>query len=358
MDPRSEFLEPTDPRWQQVLSRCVHDFYHLPGYVALEGQWLKAQALAFCHESDGHVMLLPLLERPTPGGTGTDAVTPYGYSCPVFSSGCSQAFRVHALQAFQDAAVQRGLISTFMRLHPLIEYTLPQPLQIKGGEWTQTDRGFTVDLPLATDHEAWILRIAGGHRSAIRRLQRNGATFVMDTPQAIEEFPRIYQQTMEKLSAQSVYFYTADYFERFRQALGDKAHCAAVLSDQGEVMSAGLFTHVSGIVQYHLSGTDPRFNKQAPMKLLLSGVREWSRQQGARSFHLGGGLGGAKDSLYEFKEQFGGQSLTFRTVSIIHDPRLYAQECDARAARALAGPSSTGGFFPAYRAPLPQGAST
>ena len=92
----SRFLTTDDPLWIQALELCEHDVYHLPAYASLEAGWLKAEAMAFRFDTQRGVMLLPLLVRPTPSGKGLDAVTPYGYSSPVFTHGAHfEFFRIN-----------------------------------------------------------------------------------------------------------------------------------------------------------------------------------------------------------------------------------------------------------------------
>ncbi|PUE08605.1 hypothetical protein B9Z51_06520 [Limnohabitans sp. T6-5] len=348
----NSFLTPDNEKWAEILKSVRHDFYHLPEYVALEADWLKAKPIAFYCEYESEIMLLPLIERSTPYGFGSDAVTPYGYSSPIFSDCSTEKFRINALQCFQDAAQQRGLVSSFIRLHPLIQPSLLGGDKLLRGIWLQDERGFTVDLPLDADHDSWLSSISSGHRGDIKRLKSNGYRFVMNTEKIMREFPRIYAQTMQRLNAKSEYQYTSEYFDRIHKALGDKLQCAAVLNADGDLMCAALFTHVNDVVQYHLSATDERFAKMAPMKLVISEMREWARQRSVLYFHLGGGLGGGKDSLFYFKEKFGGQTRLFRTVSAIHISEIYEKECQSRASLDGSADSTINGFFPAYRAPV------
>lgn len=346
------FLTPHDKKWENILKVVRHDFYHLPQYVALEADWMAAKAIAFFCEHESQIMLLPLIERSTPYGFGSDAVTPYGYSSPIFSNCATEKFRINALQCFQDAAQQRGLVSSFIRLHPLIQPSLLGVDKLLRGIWLQDERGFTVDLPLDLDHDIWLSSIASGHRADIKRLMSNGSRFVMNTDVIIRDFPRIYAQTMQRLNAKSEYQYTPQYFDRLHEALGDKLQCAAVLDADGNVMCAALFTHVDLVVQYHLSATDERFVKLAPMKLVISEMRKWARERSVSYFHLGGGVGGRKDSLFYFKEKFGGQIRFFRTVSAIHNSEIYEKEFQIRASLNESINNRIDGFFPAYRIPV------
>lgn len=348
----TRFIDPADPAWCAALDVCDHDLYHLPSYAELEANWIGAQAIAFLYERDGQSMLLPLLERPTPDGLGTDAVTPYGYSPPVFSRSAPKSFIVDAFRAFQDAAKARGLISTFIRLHPMICPELPALDDGGDMQWFQIERGATVTMPMADEVEVWLKGMAKGHRLDLRKLHRDGCRFVLDTDAAWTEFPAIYRATMERIGARPAYFYSDGYLAAFRDRLDGHVHCAAVESADGEVLCASLFTLVDGVLQYHLSGTRSEHSRRAPTKLLLAEMREWARARGVRRFHLGGGYGSGRDTLFEFKHRFGGDALTFRTVSIVHDANKFKAECEAWKARSgaeLAGPE---GFFPPYRVPI------
>lgn len=352
---RSCFIGPADPVWPAVLAGCEHDLYHLPAYAELEGKWIGAEAIAFLYEGKRHNLLLPLLERATPAGAGTDAVSPYGYSPPVFSRGAPESFITEGFRAFHEAAKARGLISTFIRLHPILCSELPE-LGRKGDmQWVQVARGSTVTMPMADDAELWLKGVAKGHRLDLRKLGREGCRFVLDTYAAWTEFPAIYRATMERIGARPAYFYSDEYLAAFRDRLDGHVHCAAVESSDGEILCASLFTLVDGLLQYHLSGTRPEYFRRAPTKLLLAEMREWARAQGIRRFHLGGGYGSGRDTLFEFKHRFGGDALTFRTLSIVHDANKFKAECEAWKARSGVPLAGREGFFPPYRAPFVSG---
>lgn len=347
----SRLLRADDPLWMQALGLCEHDVYHLPAYALLESYWINAEAMAFRFDNALHTMLLPLLVRPTPGGTGFDAVTPYGYSSPAFTHGAPLEFMIDALVAFQVAAVEKGLISTFMRLHPVLVADLGCIKMVTSGIWTQTARGNTVTMPLDGDNDVWLGRVAKGHRLDICKLIGHGCKFILDSDEAWNAFPLIYRSTMERIGAEKGYCYSDEYLAGFRHELSEYVHCGALIDSDGEVMCAGLFTSVSGILQYHLSGTKGEYTKQAPIKLVLSNMREWAQEHGIKHFHLGGGLGSGRDSLFEFKQRFGGEILTFRTVSVVHDEKAFRHECDNWCALADATSVDSNGFFPPYRAP-------
>ena len=46
----AEFIGPGDERWASILEKTKHDFYHLPGYVTLQGEHESARPVAFYAE--------------------------------------------------------------------------------------------------------------------------------------------------------------------------------------------------------------------------------------------------------------------------------------------------------------------
>lgn len=345
-----ELIGIEDPRWSQVLSECRHDIYHLPDYAKLEAEWIDARPAAFVAREDQAVMFIPLLVRRIPDSAHSDAVTPYGYSPPVVSPGVSVDFLQQALTAFDGIAREQGIVSTFMRLHPLLKNSLVVPPALS--RWIEIERGQTVDMPLDDDGETWERGLAKGQRYDLRRLRREGCTVEIDSDEAWAAFPAIYRQTMERIGASPGYFYSDAYLQAFRQSLSDHALCAMVRDEAGQVKCAAIFTRVGELVQYHLSGTVDEHARLAPTKLLLAAMREWCRDNGIKAFHLGGGFGGGTDTLFNFKRRFGGKVYAFHTVSAVHDAPAFDRLCAqwlASSDRELPGPE---GFFPPYRAPL------
>jgi hypothetical protein len=81
---------------------------------------------------------------------------------------------------------------------------------------------------------------------------------------------------------------------------------------------------------------------------MLDEARRWAAASGATRLHLGGGVGGAQDSLYDFKGGFGGGRHVFHLWNWIARPEVYGELDAMRRART---PDPSGAFFPSYRAP-------
>jgi hypothetical protein len=270
-----------------------------------------------------------------------DATTPYGYPGPLTSGGFDAPFVMAAIERAMPLLREERLVTLFARLHPILN-TSPV-----GGAGTVVHHGETVAVDLTLPMETIRRQTRRDHRQSIERSLAEGhrAWFDADwTHFAI--FQRLYRSTMRRVSAADEYFFDRPYFAGLRDALGDRMRLLVVDID-GVPAAATLLVETDGIVQYHLTGIDDRFLREAPSKLLIHAATEWARERGNRYLHLGGGVGGARDSLFEFKSGFSRLRLPFHTLRLVVDPAGYERLARERAPGA--DPDDTGGFFPIYR---------
>jgi CelD/BcsL family acetyltransferase involved in cellulose biosynthesis len=330
---RASLLPPDSPAWRDVLDGVEHDFYHRPDYVELCARQEGATARAVLVERGRERMLLPILVR-----DDLDAVSPYGYPGPVGDPG----FVADGLRAGLELLRSEGLIAAFVRLHPILNPDPPSEI----GRLVQHGQTVSIDLSLPTE-ELW-RQTRADHRNQINRALRNGHRAWFDEDWVhYAAFQRLYLATMARVGSSDFYRFDATYFDALRATLGPSIHLCVVDID-GAIAAAGLFVETSGLVEFHLSGTDDAFLRERPSKLLLHTARTWAKERGFHRLHLGGGLGGAEDSLFDFKAGFSHARHPFHTLRMVADAHRYAGEVQAR--RPGADPSDLGGFFPVYRA--------
>jgi hypothetical protein len=347
---RVELVGPESPRWSAFVERVPHDFYQLPAYVRASATYDGGAPRAVLVDDGQRTLLLPTIVRSIPGAPASqwDAVSPYGYPGFLVETppGEEVAFATAALDAARGELRAQGCVSLFVRMHPLlgpVPSALPSGLILRHGE--------TVALDLSrTDDEMW-RETMSGHRNEINRALRAGhRAYVDDAFEHVARFVEIYQATMRRVGAGGYYFFSGDYVAAMRDALGDTLKLV-VVEIAGAIAGAGLFVHTGDIVEYHLSGVDDAFINARPTKLMLHYVRAWARERGAKVLHLGGGLGGAADSLFKFKAGFGKGRGEFHTLRLVVDEDAYAALRRERGGTETA-PAELSGFFPAYRAPV------
>jgi len=331
---RTVLLEPDAPEWRDALDHAPHDFHHEPGYAVLCAAHESANPRALFVESGGRRMLLPLLLR-----DGIDAASPYGYPGPVGDP----EFMADALRAGMEFLRAEGIVSVFIRLHPILNAKPPE------GVGTLVEHGSTVAIDLSlTQDEQWS-QTRADHRNQINRALRRGHRARVDADWVhFDAFQRMYAETMQRVGASPYYRFDRSYFEGLRDGLGDRIHLC-VVEIEGAVAGGGLFVETAGLMDYHLSATDESRIRERPTKLMLHFMRGWAAERGNRLMHLGGGLGGNEDSLFEFKAGFSPLRHVYRTLRLVTDERRYAELVHDRDPAAAADDRS--GFFPAYRRP-------
>ena len=340
---RVDLLSTRDPAWTRLLAETRHDFYHLPAYVELEAG-REGEACALYAEEGGDRLLLPLVRQRLRGlPERSDLASPYGYPSPLLHNPGDAGFATRALRHAVSFLREQGIVALFGRLHPLLE----APLSAMAAVGQVVEHGLTVSMDLRLSPEQVWKEMRHGHRYEIRRAERQGFVATLDHSwRWLEEFARLYTETMRRRGASSNYFFSESYFARLREALGERLSLWVVERD-GVLACAALFSEVSGIVQYHLSASDPAFTKSEPTKVLINTVRSWAQGRGATDLHLGGGVGAANDSLFFFKAGFSARRHPFRSWRVVIDEPLYAELTRTRSPDADV--SNLAGFFPAYR---------
>jgi hypothetical protein len=333
-------LNVDSPEWQAVLLAARHDFYHLPAYVELCAGQEGGQPRALYVTDKTRSILLPLVIREIRGG-GFDGISPYGYPGPVGIGAADLPFLEAALAAGMQTLRSAGVVSAFIRLHPLLN---PAPPTEVG---TVVEHGMVVSIDLTLSTEQLWAQTRHDHRRDIRRALRLGYVARMDEDwRHLAAFRRLYQATMTRLSAAPFYFFEDAYFDGLRDALGKNLHLCVVEKD-GVIAAAGLFVETDGIVQFHLSGTDDAFRMVQSTKLMLHFVRAWAKDRANRVLHLGGGVGAGDDSLLLFKGGFSPLRHTFATLRMVIDETEYCRLVTA--ADPELDPQARSGFFPLYR---------
>lgn len=341
--------------WLQTLQRIRHDIYHLPEYVGLEARRTKTTAEALLIEDEQRLFFVPYLlrqcndifEAKSIGQDIFDVVSPYGYPGILLSEAAANSpeFLELAIKQLIFVFCEKKVCSAFIRLHPLLNQSLSQQFP---NICQSNGETVSIDLTLS-EPEIW-QQTRPEHRTHINRCKRAGFKVLMvPFEKNIYEFMPMYKETMERVNAKQSYYFNYKYFAELAN-LKEKIHLC-ILDLGGKVACGGIFTECCGIVQYHLGATKNEFLKNSPSKLMFDYVRFWAKERGNKVFHLGGGLGGSKDSLYNFKVGFSKQTHTFTTLRLITQQNLYHDlvELHAQSLNIATETLLATDYFPAYR---------
>ena len=115
-----KLISPSDKEWMIHLKNIKdYDFYHLPEYCKLEADWIGGSPCAFFYESKNISAIIPLIIRQTPSKKYNDAISPYGYSSPIFNENLENVDLFKIFMAYNLLAKKKNIISSFLRLHPI-----------------------------------------------------------------------------------------------------------------------------------------------------------------------------------------------------------------------------------------------
>lgn len=332
-----EILEPGDAKWESLLRRVPHDVYHLPGYARVcdtHEPWPVTLAAVTLGDD---ALVMPFMLRDLPRSeAGSDVTTPYGYPGPVASTDDAATQRA-LVGAMLDGFREAGAVSVFVRCHPFFGVAL-SALEAFGDVLVHGEQVYLE--PVATP-EPLEASFRTDHRRTIRILRREGFGLRVDAEEDFAAFPALYRENMVRLDAEAYYHFPDAYFDAIRRFLGAEEHLVTATAPDGGVAAIALVLVCGRIAQYHLSCTTTSLLRMAPSKLSILGMAELCRELGVEVLNLGGGVGGASDSLFEFKAGFSKARAPFATARFVLDPARY---------EALsAGIDAPPGFFPAYR---------
>jgi serine/alanine adding enzyme len=257
----------------------------------------------------------------------SDVITPYGYGGPV--GGDLQRFWRH----YEDWCRATGVVTTFIRFHPLYANHGHVPPSVSVERLAGT-------VAWRLDEEGDLFeRMHRHHRRVVRKALAAGVEATATVaPESLEAFGTLYERTMDRREAAGFYYFPAAYWRALETDLREHV----VLFEAGKD-AALLCLAAPPWLHYHLGASSEAGRRLGASTLLFLEAARWARELGYTRFHLGGGLRGARDPLYEFKLRFDpGGEVEAAVGKAIHDEAAY---------HALAAPGAgLDGFFPAYRA--------
>jgi serine/alanine adding enzyme len=324
-----------DEEWDARLDALgLTDAYLKRGYLRAGAALTPAEPVLLHLAGHGGDVIFAGLRRAGP----TDLITPYGYGGPV-TAGADPPVAGFA-EAYQEWCRACSAVSTFVLFHPLYANQ-------------ELDLGFHVEALTGTI--AWDLAadtdlLAGMHRHHRRMVRRalgadaevRVSVYAPGDVDALAGFRRLYDETMRRAGADAFYLFGDAYWT----ALADGVPIVCVEVWQGSEQLAGVLGLTGAPwLHYHLGASSESGRNLGASHLALYALARWGQQQGYSRLHLGGGVGGRRDSLFLYKERFAPDGEIPAAIGkAIHDPERY---------RELTGQTelSLQGFFPAYRAP-------
>jgi hypothetical protein len=323
--------------WDGLLDELeLTDVYFRRAY--LESAELLGQGRpVFLHlSSEGGSVVFPVLVREAAEGY-SDVGTPIGYGGPLAAG--KDLPLAEFFDAYERWCGENRVVATFARFQPVLANQ-----RLAEGRWHVEQIGHTVAWRLAgRDAEAIFDGMDSHHRRVVRKAQRAGVEFAAEIgAEELDDFVALYRETMRRRDAHPFYYFPDEYWAHLVSRLGDALVRFDAYED-GDLAASILCLSAPPLLHYHLGASSERGQSLGANHVLFCETATWAAERGYERFHLGGGVGGFEDSLYEFKRRFDREGILPATLGkAVHDEDAY---------RRLSGVADIDytGFFPAYR---------
>ena len=296
---------------------------------------------------DGSEVLYPFILRTVSSGF-TDVTSPYGYGGQfVWNVGDNVKSVANSFwREFDLWAESTNVVTEFVRFTLFSDEVLPFPGQ-------RLHRARNVVRSLQHDEAEMWMDFEQKVRKNVKKAQRSGVSIEVDmVGSEIESFLGLYRSTMDRRSAESLYYFERAFFDAIHRDLaGSFAYFHAI--HDSKIISTELVLISAENVYSFLGGTDSAAFDLRPNDLLKYEIIRWSRDQGKKRFVIGGGRE-PEDGIFKYKLSFAPRgAVPFFTGQRVLNEELYRTLTDRRRAAVLAEGrewNEEGTFFPAYRA--------
>lgn len=275
-------------------------------------------------------LLMPFVKREVPHNLLNsneiyyDMETPYGYGG--FISNSEINWTKYAIESSIEYLKKNNYICSFIRFCPLLDNS-----DYCRDLFTVIDDRKTIAIITSkTTDEIWMGQISSKNRNMIRKAEKNGLTFIADYDfKYLDDFIKLYDSTMERLSADGFYFFPENYYTSFRETLNEQSFLGIVKLGE-EIVSAAMFMYTKEYGHYHLAGSNRDGTRLGANNFLLWNVAQEMHKLGVKEFHLGGGTDGdPENSLFKFKSSFSKNEKQFSIGKLIINDEIYQQVCTA-----------------------------
>ena len=300
------------------------DVYFTEEYVKLyETKKEKAECIV-CQEGN-NVLLFPYLARSFDfqGAQYKDFETAYGYGGPIFNTN-EESFIDRGLKAIYDYFGENNYIAGFVRFHPLLQNQLGFDCI---GRLLAERKTVAINLDQTMD-EVWSNEIHSKNRNVIRKAEKAGCHFIVDDRyEHLNEFVKLYDSTMDKLSADGFYYFDDNYYKNLVKGIPD-SFLGCVADAEERIISAAIFMYSGTYGHYHLSGSDKSQLSLSPNNYMLWEAAKELQKRGVKRFHLGGGTtSDEENSLFKFKCRFSKDTCQFYIGKLVFNPEAYDAIC-------------------------------
>lgn len=286
--------------WTNYIVRAfTYDIYHTWFYHDIDK---RGEPILLVYEENNDFIAFPFIKRKIENSQWVDFTTVYGYSGLLSNLNIGDIpiqMQENFANNLRDFLAAEKVVSVFSRLHPFSNQTLLLN-QFNGVRANGKTIYIDLSMPLEAQRKAYHKRLL----RQIKQLRNNNYSIkTTENLEEIKHFSKMYQENMDRLSADKSYYFDEEYFTNICASEDINCNLLAIY-DGKEMICGAIIGYSNSIIRNHLSATHADYTRYSPSKLLTDEISIIGRKLGLNYFHLGGGLGGKSDSLFEFKSYF------------------------------------------------------
>lgn len=236
-----------------------------------------------------------------------DIITPYGYGGPIieYINQDIKDAKLKLLENFEKdftrTCIKNNIIAEFVRFHPIIENALDfkkmyEPQFLQHTVRTICDKGRPFEIEFSKSA-----------KKNIKKALEEGIYFeVLENQKDINDFKKIYYDTMDRKEAKDFYYFSDEYFDFILNNFEGNYLIINIKTKENITIASGIyFIYNNKYIHTHLSGTKREYLIYSPAYLLRYALSEWAYNKGYELIHHGGGTSPDLDnSLFLFKRRF------------------------------------------------------
>jgi hypothetical protein len=298
-----------------------------PQWYALFEQYGYGSANCFVMHDQRGVAMYPFLMNPVPKNltAGTEEYRDIqgapGYNG--IATDCADPLFLSDFHSqFEMWCKTNLVVAEFSRCNPVNQNHQLFPAQ----STVEVNRNIIVDIELFAETEKYFDRSAIKN---IKKAQREGLTTAVIPGnhvniQELEQFTDIYTDTLYRNHANNEWYYTLQFFSDTAKLMGEMALFCFTRKQNTPIAAEIVITGKDAAYSW-LGGTLSDHFPERPNDMLKYGIILYLREQGVKSFCLGGGMQPG-DGIFRYKKTFAPSGeVPFYIVKRIHFPNVHSR---------------------------------
>ncbi|MGD9678854.1 MAG: lipid II:glycine glycyltransferase FemX [Vulcanibacillus sp.] len=266
-----------------------------------------------------------------------DIISPYGYG-GFLLDGAREGYKT-VEKHYKEFLNEKNYISEFVRFELFSKYWE----YFEGIVESRTQNIVrSLDEPLDVIFEDFEHKC----RKNIKKADRKGLKIIINNGNAeIDDFYRIYIETMKRNNADKYFYFKKDYFEEINKLSENHIYFNVLYQDK--IVSTELVLFDNTNCYSYLGGTDNEYFDLRPNDFVKYEIIKWAKSIGLKRFVLGGGYG-KDDGIFRYKRSFAPNGVyDYYIGKRIINNELYNQLVTLRKSEIVEEKIN---YFPLYRA--------